>query len=58
MINSRDIERVQVANGKRYQDENFTKAASKEAIECVLEAHPLIRKHFFTGLGLKLMYPL
>ena len=55
MINSKDMEIAQAAYMQDYQDENVTKAASKEAIKCVLEAHPLIRKHFFTGLGLKLM---
>ena len=55
MINAKDKEKAQAAYMQDYQDENVTKAASKEAIECVLEVHPLIRKHFFTGLGLKLM---
>ena len=35
MINAQDKEKAQAAYMQDYQDENVTKAASKEAIECV-----------------------
>jgi hypothetical protein len=41
---------------KKYRDERMTKEGANEAIEAVLERHPRLKKCFFSGKGLKLMF--
>jgi hypothetical protein len=56
MLNAENEDKAIGAYMQEFQDEGMTVASARAAIEAVLEHHEPIKHHFFSGIGLKLMF--